>query len=252
MTINAYRQHVFTQSAVFTIAHTPAGGYIDVLLVGGGSAGSRPMVNVMFAGRTAPGGSGGQVVYKRIYINSPRHYSVTIGQGGVGVDSLDVGNVGSPTILGDSSTVFLAKADGGVPSSSQTTYNLPIEALDSTQGTLITDGLFYDNTIYYGGNGTSIGSYAQTQSATYTILGGQDNFVGGAAGVYFESFRASPGGGYSYIDYRWNGYDGQANTGGGGGAAAPKSDVRSNYGDLYGIVGKGGSGIAIIRYPILG
>ena len=234
-----YRQHVFTQDDIFTIAHTPPNGYFDVILVGGGAAGTNAD---SYISSMVPGGAGGQVVYKRVYVNSPRNYVITIGQGGKPAVPMSSYN-GIATTMSDIGTAL-----GGVY---QSKYPVPpasqIESLDSTLGTLITNGLFSDNTTYYGGNGASI--WHVTSGSSITSYG-KDAFEGGAGGVYPTTVISSTPWNGSFVDYIYNGLDGQANTGGGGGAAANRGPSYDQY-TYDGVPGTGGSGIVIIRYPIL-
>ena len=207
MTITTYKQHVFTQDGTFTVAHTPLAGYFDIIIVGGGSSGHA--AEWYWNDRVIYGGAGGQVVYKRVYINSPRNYSVIVGQGGY----LSNGT--------ESQVSDIATAAGGTYNSSTSTIYTN-QNLNGYQGTLITDGLFSDNTTYYGGGGASIGAGDVGQPGAG---GGSTVFVGFSGGAaYGPQLYGQPG---------------QPNTGGGGGAARHAG------------LDRGGSGVVIIRYPIL-
>ena len=224
-TLVSYRQHVFKQSGTFTIAHIPPGGYFDAILVGGGASGQRMS---WYEGRVnsyySNGGSGGQVLYRRVYINSPRSYAVTIGQGGMyipgGIYGATVyGNPGTSTSISD-----VVSADGGVQTIPPLVPVTPVlEPLPSARGTLINAGLFADNITYYGGTGAYGNSY-------FGVSFGSD---GGG-----DSVRTYDGG-PSWPGYYASGQRGSPNTGGGGG------------GGIGNASGDGGSGIVIIRYPIL-
>ena len=216
-----YKQHVFTQDGKFTIAHTPPGGYFDAILVGGGGPGYYQGFYVSGNYNDIPrwfhyGGNGGQVIYKRVYLTSPRIYSIRIGAGGInfngGVFDYSYGEPGLPSdILG------IASAAGGPATSGHfllPASTVPTIPIDGDPGVLITDGLFADNTTYYGGDGGNKGG---------GLFG-----LGGKGG----------GGNAAYS----TGQPGLPNTGGGGGAG---------HGGYGAVPGNGGSGIVIIRYPIV-
>ena len=74
---------------------------VDMLLVGGGGAGA------YFGG----GGGAGTVVFlKNYYLKSG---SITIGEGGIGNNTLEYGNKGNDTILNDDGNIFTVKGGGG-------------------------------------------------------------------------------------------------------------------------------------------
>jgi hypothetical protein len=225
--VNGYKQHTFYTSGVFSICNLPDNAYIDIIAVGGGAGGSASKTS-----NPNPGGGGGRVSYQRVELNSTSiyNYAVAVGSGGGGGSTTTYGSIsyssggaGSPSsITLPSYTTVLAKilAAGGA-----TTGN-------AQPGTLITTGLFSDNTAYYGGSGSD---------------GGGPSYPGGI------------GGGGS-----GNGGSGQRGTGGGGGGGVfgnyNYSVVYSpnGYGGYFSYYtytggnstgGDGGSGIVIIRYP---
>jgi hypothetical protein len=217
MTIR-YRQHVFLENGTFSFARVPfGGGYFDAILVGGGASGYYINRNLIY------GGVGGQVVYKRMYVTEPRSFLVTIGNGGAsrgpgtnGPNNAIGVNAGAPTSISDVGTAS-GGADAGIGSSVGPGGALTLTfTLPGDPGILITNGLFANNTTYYGGGG---GGYNQVI---------ETSFSGGIGG------GGSTGGG------------GGANTGGGGGAGLRLELLRDSF-----PTGAGGSGIVIIRYPIV-
>ena len=228
MTTNPYKQHVFTQDGTFTIAHTPIGGYFDAILVGGGGASG--FYAWYLSGDVLLGANGGQVVYKRMYVNGPRSFLITVGAGGA--QTLRSGSTGSPYLIpsdgGATSISDLVMAQGGTINVNDigpyTNQNL-----NGYQGTLITDGLFSDNTTYYGGGGAHIGGGTTV---------GQPS-VGGGGGIDFVVV-AQPS------NYSYAGRSGVPNTGGGAGASRGAGSYTPSVN-----IGNGGSGIVIIRYPII-
>jgi len=69
----------FNSSGTFTPTQAliDAGGYIEVFLVGGGQSGNNALSN-------GPGGAGGEVIIKSMYLVDTYNVPVTIGSGGVG------------------------------------------------------------------------------------------------------------------------------------------------------------------------
>jgi len=171
---------------------------------------------------------------------------VTVGQGGNrSADARPSSISGDLGIYGSTAIA----AGGPYRSPFSIPSDAKIEDLDSTLGTLITDGLFYDNTEYYGGKGSSIGNFTNTTFGDY----GKDNVTGGAGKVYITQHLVRPNSNSNLVtDIRYNGEDGAPNTGGGGGAASNETlSLPLNSVFSAGITGSGGSGIVIIRYPIL-
>jgi len=214
-----YKQHIFKLDGTFTIAHAPPGAYFDALLVGGGSAGYFQGAYNGSGDKNRVfhyGGIGGQVVYKRVYVVTPRSYSIKVGTAGTnyfgGAFDTNPGDPGSPSEIEG-----IVVARGGPVTSGHFILpagTVPTVPIDGDAGTLITDGLFADNTTYYGGDGGNKG-------------GGQYG-LGGVGG----GGNASP----------QQGQSGGENTGGGGGAGHYEYGARP---------GNGGSGVVIIRYPII-
>ena len=206
-----YREHVFLNNGIFEIAELPAGGYIDVLLVGGGGSGAYRAYYGSSSFRQT-GGSGGEVVYKRIYLNEVKTISISIGTGAPANSTHDVfnsrsGQQGSRTTFG--ADIFANGGAGGI-------FGVgPTMPINGTPGILITDGLFSDNTIKYGSGGAG---FTKSTSPSILLSGTTDNTGGGAV--------TSPG---------------VNNTGGGGGSS--DAEYRT-------MGGGGGSGIVRIRYPI--
>ena len=217
-TTSTYKEHVFKSNGTFDVAFAPSTGYFDVILVGGGGGGTSAGI---FAGYYGPyaGGGGGGVTYKRFNLTGSRGFPVTIGAGGTGPGGISYsqavigGNDGTPTTIGDVGTAYGGAGSGGGNGV-------------GSNGLLITNGLFSDNSTYYGGGGAGWEVNATTQQIT-SIPG-----KGGGGGT-----TLNPG---AYGRSSVTGSPGEAYTGGGGGAGAHGG----------GGAGAGGSGIVIIRYPI--
>jgi len=212
-TTSTYRQHVFTTSSSFVILNAPEGLYLDVIVVGGGAGGV-----------TIQGGAGGQVIGQRIssVFAAGYKYQVTIGGGGTGkYGHGGTPNVGQATTLAGQG-IGTIRANGGTGYSTGNTYNWGESGAD---GTLYTEGLFSDNTTYYGGAGGN-------GSRIRGVIGGAGGAGGGGRGGFGTQFSSSStSGGY-----------GDPNTGGGGGGGGYATSDSDNIG------GNGGSGIVIIRY----
>ena len=221
---STYKEHVFKENGVFEVAQVSPGGYIDVLLVGGGSSGNRAGIDAT----TVTGGNGGEVLYKRYYIKSVGIFSVTVGAGGTALPPPSSTGGGTndfvPGIIGGSTTLSgVAVAAGGA---------LQSNSAQSSGGVLITDGLFSDNTIKYGSSGAGITG----QRLLTVVYSGID---GSGGTVYLGEYLGS-----HYI-----GTDAVNNTGGGGGAGRYSASINAPFDQLQ-KSGAGGSGILIIRYPI--
>lgn len=220
---NGYKEHTFYTSGVFSICNLPDNVYVDILAVGGGVGGSASQ-----SGSVNSGGGGGQLSYQRLNLNSNSiyNYPVTVGAGGGG---------GTTTTNGPSYSGGLTGSPSSVTLPSYKTVLTQISAAggnfygNAQPGSLITSGLFSDNTTYYGGTGAS---------------GGGPTYAGGIGG----------GG-------QGNGGNGVSNTGGGGGGGVfGNYYYQPRYYTSYGYVGgyyvngnsrggDGGTGIVIIRYP---
>jgi len=224
-----YKQHIFLDDGTFTIARTPLSGYLDVLLVGGGAAGR--LYAWFLNGEYLLGGAGGQVIYKRVYVSAPRTYKITVGKGGQqkvesssGGSTYLVSSGGSPSSMSD-----VATASGGALSTG-ITVPFTNQEIDGSPGILITDGLFADNTNYYGGSGGNIGGSGNNAGGKGGVGGGGD-----ASFIFFTNSASQHAG-----------KSGTANTGGGGGASRGAGSYTPTASQ-----GTGGSGIVIIRYPII-
>lgn len=222
---NGYKQHVFSTSGTFSIRNIPDNMYLDIITVGGGRGG-----NASKGASVNSGGSGGQVSYQRLELNptSIYNYAVTVGAGGQGGSTSTNSSYYSDGVPGSPSSIILP---------SYTTVLAKISAEGATgsgnaqPGSLVTSGLFSDNTNYYGGGGAN---------------GASGTFVGGIGG-----------GGNS------NGGYGTPGTGGGGGGGAfgnyenyyignsgfPYYNAQYSWRGGFSYGGYGGSGIVIIRYP---
>jgi hypothetical protein len=245
---NGYKQHTFYTSGVFSICNLPDDVYIDIITVGGGGGGTGSNL-----GNYNPPGLGGDVKYQQLMLNSNSiyNYPVVIGAGG---------NRGFTNQYNGSSQNSYGSA-GGISSLNLPSYDTSIKRIFSTgggnggsidssgvtansavSGTLITSGLFSDNTSYYGGGG---GWGLPANSAAPGGIGG-----GGAGGW---GSRNGPSG--------QPGTNGTGGGGGGGGIGGGYQYIdRYNYDYRYGYTpvyayaggisysGNGGSGLVIIRY----
>ena len=101
-----YKYHTFYDSATFEVTSSPAGKYIDVLLVGGGGA----------TGGNSSCGGGGGVVIKENESVSVGSYTITVGR----VNANSFGDGGPSQAFG---FVALGGGGGGVSSFTQSAVN---------------------------------------------------------------------------------------------------------------------------------
>ncbi len=227
--VDGYIIHTFTSDGTLAVS---SGGAVEYLIVGGGGAGGW----AYGGGGGAGGMASGSVT---LNINS---YGVTVGAGGTAPTATGPGGDGGGSSLG------ALTADGGGGGGYNSVAGSPGGSggggggVDPSQaGGVATEGEGHDGGVGGGGSGGGGGGGAGAvgQSAAEGKRGGNglQSSISGTATWY-----AQGGCGYSANhlgDFGGGGNqgeNGQANTGGGGGAYTGVS------------VGSGGSGIVIIRY----
>jgi hypothetical protein len=258
-----YWIHTFLNSGTFTPALALS---CDVLVVaGGGGAGS------------GAGGGGGAGGFRASTGNSvtATSYAVTIGAGGAGGASgaANRGVVGSDSIFntitsagggfGGAHAQSIAAGNGGSGGGAGgggNSNNTAGSASPSGQGN--NGGIAFNSSGAYGGGGgggaTAAGSNGSSSaggnggngaansysgtSVTYAGGGGAGTYSGGG-GTFNGGTGGTGGGGNAATTTNGTGASGTVNTGGGAGAGT--------YTSAYGAGGSGGSGIVIIRYPIV-
>lgn len=144
-----YKEHIFTTSGRLLIFNSPPGMKIEVIVIGGGGGGSGSGHND-YSNPGAPG-----VVNYYSIDSSISDVAVVIGAGGrYGGYHEDVhGRPGSPSSIVVAGTAYTSGGGSGGLSWYYGNFGLR----DATQGTLITTGLYSDNTT----------SYAQQAGAGY-------------------------------------------------------------------------------------
>jgi hypothetical protein len=259
-----WKVHRFTNtgSNTFTV-QSPGNFGFEYLLIGGGGAGG-----IHHGG----GGGGGGFIEGHIPLTA-QSYNVVVGAGGVGNPGANSPNRNEPN--GQNTTAFGLTALGGGGGGSYSTGNgaqggsaggaqnwvqvngqqVPIRGSQGNMG-----GHSLSATVDQGGGGGGAGSPGSTDSArrggigrVSYITGSKVYYAGGGGSANYESAPQirqpnELGGGGSGGVGPHNasppllsiGNPGVANTGGGGGGA----------GNLYATGANGGSGVAIVRYPI--
>jgi hypothetical protein len=258
-----YWIHTFLNSGTFTPALALS---CDVLVVaGGGGAGS------------GAGGGGGAGGFRASTGNSvtATSYAVTIGAGGAGGagGAANRGVVGSDSIFntitstgggfGGAHAQSIAAGNGGSGGGAGgggNSNNTAGSASPSGQGN--NGGIAFNSSGAYGGGGgggaTAAGSNGSSSaggnggngtansysgtSVTYAGGGGAGTYSGGG-GTFNGGTGGTGGGGNAATTTNGTGASGTVNTGGGAGGGT--------YTSAYGAGGSGGSGIVIIRYPIV-
>ena len=263
-----FRVHTFTSDDTFDVVR---GGEVEYLIVAGGGGG---------AGRYGGGGGAGGVLQgtENVEVDS---YSITVGVGGSGgaqtpgecCDTTRSGN------RGNNSSVFGFTAIGGGGgvsnnAAAQNNHNgeedggsggggaRAVEPGTGTAGQGNDGGDQFSDDLNFGGGGGA-GSPGENATVTNTgnggdgiestITGETKFYGGGGAGGSHNPHpdRFGKGGLGGGADARepggpvYTGFDGQANTGGGGGSA-----VRDGSNSNTGPGGNGGSGIVIVRYRV--
>lgn len=250
--IDGYGIHTFTSSDTFSVA-MPMN--VEILLVGGGGAGGGTHWG-------SGGGGAGGVLYKEGHEVSIGDYPIVVGAGGIGAfeangtaggDSTFNGTLkgwggGTPTGTVDPATDRDGGSGGGMGHSG-TSNSGGSSIQDNPYG-----GTAYGNAggpngpliaPWEKGSGGGAGAAGTAGGAggagqAFSISGGSVTYAGGG-GTTDNNLGSSAGGagGGGAGGTTGNGVDGTDGLGGGGGASED------------GIPGDGGSGVIIIRYPIV-
>lgn len=174
-TTATYRQHIFTSSGRFIMLNVPEGMFLDIITIGGGGGGSGNG-HYDYSNPGEPGSVG----YSRNLVQVPGQLTITIGGGG-GQGTYHEGvngqYGGSTSANGAGITQFSSGGEGGRSSYYGNWYGLRYP----TEGTLITEGLYSDNTT----------SYAQRPGSGYPYRANTDNW-------------GTPGSGGRGANYGWD------------------------------------------------
>ena len=199
---------------------------LDVFLVGGGGAGSKADTG----GGSAGGGGGYTTTVKNIKVENNVSYEIVVGDGGQ-ISSED----------GKASTAFNQSAAGGFGAKKRSVGGNGGSGGGVNGRTGASDGAnaeTYKTTsqTWKGGTGqgTTTREFGESDGTLYSGGGGASSKSGGLGGGGKGGTSSHPAG-----------YDGTTNTGGGGGGGYRLAN--SDSGNTYGVGGKGGSGIVIIR-----
>jgi len=227
-----YQQYTFTSSGSMTITSAGSDASVDYLVVGGGGGGAT------HGGNGGAGGSGGQTRHGSVAVGAGA-YSATVGQGGSGVNTINV-----PGTTGGSSVFGSITASGGC---SGISYGC---------------GMYYDVSFNGGSTYRAGGSWVFYGGGGGAGAGGDGanapgNETGGAGGVGLSLWGSiysggGGGGGGAQGQTASGGSSGGAGRGflaGGAGSSAP-ANTGSGGGGGYSSAGNGGSGIVIVRYAI--
>jgi hypothetical protein len=281
-TDGSYWYHAFKYSGSFTPLKNLTADVLVVAGGGGGGTGTQPGAGGGGAGglrSTVTATGGGGTIETALALLANTSYVATIGAGGVGGSSstTQIGVNGGNSIF---STITSIGGGGGAGSNntdtvtSQTGGSGSGGARPATGNTSMAGGSGTTNQGYAGGNGRhqagvrstgggggGAGAVGQnggdtstpaggngvqiTALATPTSTGANSGYYAGGGGASSDAgagFGTGGLGGGGAGAGSGNGNAGTANTGGGGGAA---NNPNTNLG------GNGGSGIIIVRYPIL-
>ena len=261
--------HIFTSND--TLSCTRVIDNVQILVVGGGgSGGDHPSAT----GEGGPGGGGGGgVAYVPNVTLKIANYSVTIGNGGVGVASngacsgLGVSGGNSMFRKTGSSAIDIRGYGGGAGNGCGAMHGLsggssggsnggvapsPTRGyISGASGTLM--GNKGGSTLSGGGGATSVGISGSDSSGSIVGGNGGNGFTssisgssevygsGGGAAGYSSAGSGGTNAGNGHVginNTRSSNIDGVANKGGGGGSSG-RNDIRA---------GDGGSGVVIVRY----
>lgn len=203
---STYRQHLYASSGVFYVYSAPPGFYLDLLVIGGGGGGSGNGHNDY-----SNPGYPGQVQYYRV-TDLPEQFvmTITVGAGGrYGTYHEDIhGRPGSTTTVSFSNGTFSAAGGGGGVSNYGVSQPWAWEIIYPSTGTLITNGLYSDNTTRYAptgggnrGNGArdnppNYGTYGSSGHGNLTPrnpqgYGWDDSGASGFAGAVFIRYSTT-------------------------------------------------------------
>jgi hypothetical protein len=279
-----YRVHSFSSvgSSFFDVTDAGTDGQVEYVIVGGGGGGGFD-----FGGGGGGGGyrasvigelSGRNSVAEPLVVVSSQTYTVIVGGGGVGgFDNNQSTNGGNSSVFG----IIALGGGGGANGSGARAYGPPKIGgcggggggwftNNQAGGAVGTPSQGFDggagiqpqstSSPYGGGGGGGAGQQGQSSPNNNTAGKGGDGLPsmitgtlvyrsgGGGGGTYPSTANAGPGGiggganGASGINV--NGQSALPNTGGGGGG-------NSGGGGVNTFGGNGGSGIVIIRYPLV-
>jgi hypothetical protein len=269
-----------------TYSWTPLSGAStsELLLVGGGGA-----AGSQYGGG---GGGGGGLIYKTdVTLSAGVAYTIGIGTGGIAVASNNGGNGESTSISGTGLSLTAIGGGGGstynkralnTGGSGGGTRTDPAQCSNAAPcpgatSVYYSDGLTYtygnpggtggQNTGGVGGGGGgafTAGGNASTKTGgnggnglTVDITGQSQTFAGGGGGGAENVSSGSAqgiggtGGGGTAVISPLTAQNGQANTGGGGGALGGCISGPTGC-NIYQKAGDGGSGIAVMRYSVVG
>jgi hypothetical protein len=246
-----YRTHTFTTSGTLNVYGLGSTGNIEYLMVGGGGGGGTGYAP---NNNGAGGGGGGQVANAIVTLTATGNYVVTVGGGATG-------GSGSPTAVGSNSNVTLSSAGFSIQAigGSSGILNVPLgSSAGGTSGNGYAGGAGRQPSFTgAGGGGGGAGGVGQIYGSPSAMGGdggiGRTTSIPGSATTYGGGGGGGPGGGA--VSY--------GGPGGGGGRppSGPSAAIQNGYtntggggmggyytGDTGGI---GGSGIVVIRYPIV-
>ena len=264
-----YWYHAFLSSGIFIPNQTVN---CDALVIGGGGGGGGGYGN-----QGQGGGGAGGIFYGTNKSFTSGNYVVTIGAGGNGGPYDTGGAILTPGFNGvDSSITSLTSAIGGGGGAANSAAGnggsggggMNFGGVGGTSTQTSTGGTGYGNAGGNGGGGTnqfggsgggsgSAGTFGGSGGAglntwsswaTTTATGVSGFYAGGGGTSYISGTTAggSGGGGAGSNTFGGAGGSGVVNTGSGGGGA-----YGGNVGGFINRGGNGGSGLVIIRYPIV-
>ncbi|MCX5784054.1 MAG: IPT/TIG domain-containing protein [Elusimicrobia bacterium] len=259
--VGSYRIHKFTASGTFNVV---CDGKVEVLVVAGGGSGGGSNGTSIGGG----GGGAGGVVYNSAVSVSQGSIAVTVGAGGIGVSGFAAGNNGGDSVFsiltakggGYGGTWTIAPTVGGSGGGAgENGQSLDGAAGTSGQGFGGGNDNGYDSgTPSAGGGGGGAGQTGGYSRSDITggyggigspyLISGTPAYYGGGGGGSGSTARGAGGwggGGDGKGVATGLGTNGAANTGGGGGGSLTNASEAAQPG------GNGGSGMVIIRYPIV-
>ena len=274
---NNYRYALFTSNGTFT---TNSNISCDILVVGGGGGGGINM---------GSGGGAGGVVYITNYSLNSGTYSISIGNGGLPMQSgadASTANGGNSIIKDSNNNDIITALGGAIGSSQSSTFNgiapksggsgaggtrngtTGGSGIQKTSGTIsaISRNNGYGNA---GGNGTNTAPWPCGGGGGAGGIGGNGSgTIAGNGGIGIQinitgtnTYYAGGGGGGAYADGTYN--NTSAGTGGLGGGGNGSLGLASAISGLAntgsggggagggGTGGTGGSGVIIIRYSLM-
>ena len=236
-----------------TVKFSKAVKSVDVCCVGGGGGGSggsghygsSSYVQASFRGK---GGAGGNIVNSyNISVTTDTNYSISVGAGGVGSDTLiySASHYGeekhNPGGQGGSTTFLSVTATGGGGATSTSGVGTSSNGGNGGSGNA-TGTEFNDGSTYYSGGGANAGSPVYAQGRPTIISGPVGGSPNGGYGGYTDNSGSSS---QTHGVAGGNGLG--AGGGGGGGNANPNGSSSSAF-DYMTKGGNGASGLVAIRF----